>query len=281
MNEAKPDHRPSPPTLSTDITPPYSSQGSPATPMPTRGPPFTPVSLDSTRSFAVGYDPKNLFGAAYTPSSPSAASRHSMSTSTTTPKSSNKFSFGTKSSSKSTAPSVHSSHTMPEMIAYNDVDQWGALRKPASPSCKVSDGPSSGSGLRPKNSSSKLLASGLSRSLTRMGSVMKRSTSDNALSSSKSSRKEKWMKKRSRHFTVAEEMGDGWERVDMHREVTEGDTSITRPFNVEVSRALPQSRVSAHLKSTTCTSRPISVTCHQHGSTPSRRKACRKQTSCS
>jgi len=37
-------------------------------------------------------------------------------------------------------------------------------------------------------------------------------------------------------MTVHEEMGEGWERVDIKKELTpEGDTSITRPFNVEVS----------------------------------------------
>jgi len=42
-------------------------------------------------------------------------------------------------------------------------------------------------------------------------------------------------KTRNRHSVVHEEMGHEWERVDMQQEVTEGDASITRPFNVEVS----------------------------------------------
>lgn len=79
-----------------------------------------------------------------------------------------------------------------------------------------------------------------------MGSVMKRSTSDDNMNLSVSGKRKEWTKKRaatstSRHSTVAEaeEMGEGWERVDMHREITEGDTSITRPFNVAVSCLSP------------------------------------------
>lgn len=77
-----------------------------------------------------------------------------------------------------------------------------------------------------------------------MGSVMKRSTSDNNMNSTVSTKRKEWTRKRAatnRHSTVAEAeaeaegMGEGWERVDMQREMTEGDRSITRPFNVAVS----------------------------------------------
>lgn len=69
-----------------------------------------------------------------------------------------------------------------------------------------------------------------------MGSVMKRSTSANGVGTSGGSRKKDWMSKKrtTQSATVNEEMGEGWERVDMGPEVIEGDTSITRPFNVEV-----------------------------------------------
>lgn len=243
MKEPIPQHLPS---LTTNITPPYSSQGSPATPTAPRGP-FTPTSLDSIRSFATGYDPKNPFGAGFgaghhPPHSPSGISQHSLSQSTTR-KSSGGFMLGTRSSDRSAAPSVRSSNTMPETTAYNDVDQWGAHRvqPPISPK-REGLGSSLGSGLRRKNSGGKLLVNGmggLSRSLTRMGSVMKRSTSDNNMNSSVSTKRKDWTRKRAvtRQSTVAEaqEMGEGWERVDMHKEVTEGDSSITRPFNVAVS----------------------------------------------
>jgi hypothetical protein len=64
---------------------------------------------------------------------------------------------------------------------------------------------------------------------------------------SASGKRKEWTKKRaatSRHSTVAEaeEMGEGWERVDMHKEITEGDTSITRPFNVAVSCLSPSNQ---------------------------------------
>jgi hypothetical protein len=74
-----------------------------------------------------------------------------------------------------------------------------------------------------------------------MGSVMKRSTSGakvgmagNATGVSNENMNRRM---RNRHSVVHEEMGDEWERVDMQKEVAEedGDSSITRPFNVEVS----------------------------------------------
>ena len=65
-----------------------------------------------------------------------------------------------------------------------------------------------------------------------MGSVMKRSTSGaRGLASDENQNR----RMRNRHSVVHEEMGEEWERVDMQKEVTEGDVSITRPFNVEVS----------------------------------------------
>jgi hypothetical protein len=84
------------------------------------------------------------------------------------------------------------------------------------------------------------LVKGLSRSLTRMGSVMKRCPSDTVVGGkgSPAGGQKNWPSTKARgkrQSTVQEDMGEGWERVDMQREVTEGDTSITRPFNVEVS----------------------------------------------
>ena len=68
-----------------------------------------------------------------------------------------------------------------------------------------------------------------------MGSVMKRSTSGaRGLASDENPNR----RMRNRHSVVHEEMGEEWERVDLQKEVTEGDVSITRPFNVEVSLIL-------------------------------------------
>jgi hypothetical protein len=126
---------------------------------------------------------------------------------------------------------------MPDLVAYNDMDQWGVgsagsgSRTPTSPK-KGSNTPPE-VGVRRKNSSSKMLAKGLSRSLTRMGSVMKRSTSNARMGLASDENQNRRM--RNRHSVVHEEMGEDWERVDIHKEVTEGDVSITRPFNVEVS----------------------------------------------
>ena len=171
------------------------------------------------------------------PPSPSVSSNRSFATSSGTPKAGKKF-FGTRS-----APSVRSNHTMPELVALNDVDQWGVgsragPRTPTSPK-KGSNTPPE-VGVRRKNSSSKMLAKGLSRSLTRMGSVMKRSTSGARMGmagqgTGTEADENAIRKTRNRHSVVHEEMGNEWERVDMQQEVTEGDTSITRPFNVEVS----------------------------------------------
>jgi len=85
-----------------------------------------------------------------------------------------------------------------------------------------------------------MLAKGLSKSLSRMGSVMKRTTSETAVPTTggMAGKSKNWPSKpnHKRTMTVHEEMGEGWERVDIKKELTpEGDTSITRPFNVEVS----------------------------------------------
>jgi hypothetical protein len=129
---------------------------------------------------------------------------------------------------------------MPEMIAYNDVDQWGvgAGAGPQSPRSPKKDKAfnQSSEGVRRKGSSSKMLAKGLSRGLTRMGSVMKRSTSSAKMGVGEGD--ENRRRRVNRHSIVREEMGEEWERVDIQKEVTEGDTSITRPFNVEVGSTI-------------------------------------------
>jgi hypothetical protein len=74
-----------------------------------------------------------------------------------------------------------------------------------------------------------------------MGSVMKRGTSGAKMgmanTTTRVSDENMNRRMRNRHSVVHEEMGDEWERVDMQKEIQEeeGDSSITRPFNVEVS----------------------------------------------
>jgi hypothetical protein len=74
-----------------------------------------------------------------------------------------------------------------------------------------------------------------------MGSVMKRSTSGAKMGMANTTTgvndENMNRRMRNRHSVVHEEMGDEWERVDMQKEIQEeeGDSSITRPFNVEVS----------------------------------------------
>jgi len=70
-------------------------------------------------------------------------------------------------------------------------------------------------------------------------------------------------KTRNRHSVVHEEMENEWERVDMQQEVTEGDASITRPFNVEVS--FYDLFIAKLTDSTTYTYLPTSIICLQHG----------------
>jgi hypothetical protein len=130
---------------------------------------------------------------------------------------------------------------MPDLVAYNDLDQWGVGSAGAGPRTPTSHKKGSNTppevGVRRKNSSSKMLAKGLSRSLTRMGSVMKRNPSNAKMGLASDENQNRRM--RNRHSVFHEEMregeGEDWERVDIQKEVTEGDISITRPFNVEVS----------------------------------------------
>ena len=74
-----------------------------------------------------------------------------------------------------------------------------------------------------------------------MGSVMKRNTSGAKIgmagTTTGMSDENMNRRMRNRHSVVHEEMGDEWQRVDMQKGVVEedGDSSITRPFNVEVS----------------------------------------------
>jgi len=78
-----------------------------------------------------------------------------------------------------------------------------------------------------------------------MGSVMKRNTSGakTGMASTTTAMSDENMNRRmrNRHSVVHEEMGDEWQRVDMQKGVKEqeGDSSITRPFNVEVSFVTP------------------------------------------
>ena len=79
-----------------------------------------------------------------------------------------------------------------------------------------------------------------------MGSVMKRNTSGAKMgmagTTTGMSDENMNRRMRNRHSFVHEEMGDEWQRVDMQKVVVEedGDSSITRPFNVEVSSTLPE-----------------------------------------
>lgn len=122
--------------------------------------------------------------------------------------------------------------------------------------------------LQRKKSSSRLLVSNLGRRLTRVGSVMRRNTSDSAVTGSSSlkdsirsresqsaspggdggdelGRKRRWIKTRLRSATLPEEanpvsvstLGTGDREAVMMRREEEGDEDITRPFNVEVSSA--------------------------------------------
>ena len=74
-----------------------------------------------------------------------------------------------------------------------------------------------------------------------MGSVMKRNTSGAKMgmagTTTGMSDENMNRRMRNRHSVVHEEMGDEWQQVDMQKGVVEedGDSSITRPFNVEVS----------------------------------------------
>jgi hypothetical protein len=103
-----------------------------------------------------------------------------------------------------------------------------------------------------------------------MGSVMKRSASGAKMGMSGTgagmgSDENMNRRMRNRHSVVHEEMGDEWERVDIQKEVTEGDSSITRPFNVEVS-CPPLSLSMCELTiSTTYTYHPTSIIYLQHG----------------